>query len=271
MGATSMPTNNIVPITTAVHQAEPQKHVRVRASTTWNGIEAQTSVVRDAGLRLPEPQDLLRESDRHVDAIAFRGAANVSQTHTTYWIAGDGSAGMLEAAAAASGQPASTFSSFDELNEVTSEWPMRILVTIWNKLPGRRQVARFENRRIALERLWREIQTLAEPRQPSRHENKGKRTRHRRTKQKVAARQSKTNSVLDLLRAPGGATLAALMKATGWQAHSVRGFLSQKVSKQLALPLQSVRLDGQRVYALVSQDQDKQRAYDTAEEAKAGC
>ncbi len=60
-----------------------------------------------------------------------------SQTHTTYSIAGDGSAGVLEAAPAASGQAASTFSSFDELNEVTSEWPMRTLVNIWNKLPGR--------------------------------------------------------------------------------------------------------------------------------------
>ncbi len=69
-------------------------------------------------------------------------------------------------------------------------------------------------------------------------------------------RESKTKSVLDLLGTPGGATLAALMKATGWQAHSVRGFLSQKVSKQLGLPLQSVRLDGQRVYALISQDQE---------------
>ena len=40
------------------------------------------------------------------------------------------------------------------------------------------------------------------------------------------------------------------MKATQWQAHSVRGFLSRKVAGSLGLPLQSTKRDGQRVYAL---------------------
>ncbi len=38
------------------------------------------------------------------------------------------------------------------------------------------------------------------------------------------------------------------MQATGWQAHSVRGFLSGKVSKQLGLPVTSFRREGERVY-----------------------
>ena len=44
--------------------------------------------------------------------------------------------------------------------------------------------------------------------------------------------------------------MAALREATGWQAHSVRGFLSGKLSKQLGLTIQSLRKDGERVYAL---------------------
>jgi hypothetical protein len=47
-----------------------------------------------------------------------------------------------------------------------------------------------------------------------------------------------------------GAALSVLMKATGWQAHSVRGFLSGKVSRDLGLPLESFRRDGERVYRL---------------------
>jgi hypothetical protein len=54
-----------------------------------------------------------------------------------------------------------------------------------------------------------------------------------------------------MLRVQGGATLSALMEATGWQSHSVRGFLSGKLSKQLGLRVESSRRDGQRVYALI--------------------
>ncbi len=40
------------------------------------------------------------------------------------------------------------------------------------------------------------------------------------------------------------------MEASGWLAHSVRGFLSGKLGKQLGLRLESFRRDGERVYAL---------------------
>jgi Protein of unknown function (DUF3489) len=41
------------------------------------------------------------------------------------------------------------------------------------------------------------------------------------------------------------------MKATGWQAHSVRGFLSGAIAKKMGLPLKSEkRDDGERVYSI---------------------
>jgi Protein of unknown function (DUF3489) len=62
---------------------------------------------------------------------------------------------------------------------------------------------------------------------------------------------SKAAAVLELLKRPDGATLAELMKATGWQAHSVRGFLSGTVSKKLGLAVTSAKVeDGERTYSV---------------------
>jgi len=62
---------------------------------------------------------------------------------------------------------------------------------------------------------------------------------------------SKAAKVLDLLKRPDGSTLAELMKATGWQAHSVRGFLSGTVSKKLGLAVASAKVeDGERTYSI---------------------
>ena len=62
---------------------------------------------------------------------------------------------------------------------------------------------------------------------------------------------SKAAKVLDLLKQSDGATLAELMKATGWQAHSVRGFLSGTVGKKLGLTVASTKgEDGERTYSV---------------------
>ena len=64
---------------------------------------------------------------------------------------------------------------------------------------------------------------------------------------------SKGTTIIELLRREEGATLTDLTKATGWQPHSVRGFLSAQVGKKLGLKLESKkREDGQRVYQLAS-------------------
>ena len=62
---------------------------------------------------------------------------------------------------------------------------------------------------------------------------------------------SKTAKVLDLLKRKNGATLKELMKATGWQAHSVRGFLSGTVGKKMGLTVTSTKgEDGERSYSV---------------------
>ena len=62
---------------------------------------------------------------------------------------------------------------------------------------------------------------------------------------------SKTAKVLDLLKRADGTTLKELMKATGWQAHSVRGLLSGTVGKKMGLSVTSTKgEDGERSYSI---------------------
>ena len=72
---------------------------------------------------------------------------------------------------------------------------------------------------------------------------------------KTAARAragSKKAKVLALLKRRQGATLKELMKATGWQAHSVRGFLSGTIAKRMGLLVRSEkRADGERAYSIL--------------------
>ena len=62
---------------------------------------------------------------------------------------------------------------------------------------------------------------------------------------------SKTATILELLRRPGGVTAKELLKATGWQPHSLRGFLSGTVGKKMGLTVSSTKgEDGDRSYSV---------------------
>jgi Protein of unknown function (DUF3489). len=76
------------------------------------------------------------------------------------------------------------------------------------------------------------------------------------SKQEVATqlpkKATKTERVIALLKRPSGATLKAIMALTGWQAHSVRGFLSAQLVKRKGLEVESTKRKGQRFYRIVS-------------------
>lgn len=64
--------------------------------------------------------------------------------------------------------------------------------------------------------------------------------------------RGKIGLLVSLLRQTEGATIDAMMSATGWQAHSVRGAMSGSVKKSLGLNILSQMTDGGRVYRIVA-------------------
>ena len=66
-----------------------------------------------------------------------------------------------------------------------------------------------------------------------------------------SAKVGKGDTIIELMRRKGGATLAEMQKASDWQAHSVRGFLSGVVRKKMGLTVTSMKPEGgERIYCI---------------------
>ena len=137
------------------------------------------------------------------------------------------------------------FGSAKDLAKATAEWPVSRLAEAWNKLPidGLKPVKKFMDRKTALARIWAAVQNLTPVAAPE--------TAAAAKSARKSRQDSKKANVLAMLRNPEGATLAQIMEATGWQRHTVRGFISGAVGKQLGLAIESTRTDqGERRYRL---------------------
>ncbi len=66
----------------------------------------------------------------------------------------------------------------------------------------------------------------------------------------TASGPSKQDTVLAMLREPEGTTIDAIMKVTGWQQHSIRGFFAGVVRRKLKRNLVSQKIDGSRIYRI---------------------
>jgi hypothetical protein len=95
--------------------------------------------------------------------------------------------------------------------------------------------------------------TTDAPQSPSAPPQRRKKESKRRSRRSatVARPDSKKAAVIAMMRRPKGATVAEIMKTTGWQAHSVRGLISGSLRKAMGLAVKSdKRADGQRAYQL---------------------
>ena len=87
------------------------------------------------------------------------------------------------------------------------------------------------------------------PKPAKRVKSKSKKTASRASSSRGGT--TKHDRVLSLLRTRGGVTIAAIIRMTGWQPHSVRGFLAGVVKKKLGLTLASEKTSSGRVYRIV--------------------
>jgi hypothetical protein len=148
-------------------------------------------------------------------------------------------------------------------------------------------VKKFTNRKTAIARIWKAIQKLdgvsegaatatteaaaaaapakAAPKTPkgARKAAKGAPTKAKATKTAKSAKKatgasvprefSKKAVVIDMLRRKGGATLEEIAKATDWQNHTIRGFVSGTLTKKMGLTVESAKnADGARYYRITS-------------------
>ena len=103
----------------------------------------------------------------------------------------------------------------------------------------------------------RKTPRTAKPRSGTKIRSKLKRTKPTAPNTRA---KSKQDAVLALLNRPQGATIAAMIESTGWQSHTLRGFLAGVVRKKLALTLHSEKSDGERVYRVIGNDADEPQA-----------
>jgi uncharacterized membrane protein len=194
-----------------------------------------------------------------MNVVITAAAVKKEMAMTTYTIDQENNITAHAAAKEAKSQPgAERFSNTKELVRLAEKWPASRLVDIWNSLPGQTAVKKFTSRKTAVTRIWLAIQKLdanvgAQGPRVAAKKGRSAQNASQSSKAPRARESSKKADILALLQRRGGATLEELLLATGWQAHSIRGFISGAIGKKMGLAVESAkREDGGRVYAIRS-------------------
>jgi hypothetical protein len=140
-----------------------------------------------------------------------------------------------------------SFSNSKELARLTADWPVSRLVETWNSFAGvspfddLKPTKKFTSRKVAVARIWDAVQRLSgevtEPatsvaaRRTKPKKSSAKAPRRTSAKGATEARLNKKAAVIAMMKRAKGATLAEITEATGWQKHTIRGFVSVLGSK----------------------------------------
>jgi hypothetical protein len=141
-----------------------------------------------------------------------------------------------------------SFSTAQELAKLSAGWPISRLVEAWNSFAGvapfdeLKPVKKFTDRKAAVARIFKAVQRLSPDLAPQSTPVGTERTRSKKSPTEASRRaggqkgptESRTNkkaAVIALMKRAKGATLAEITEATGWQKHTVRGFVSILGSK----------------------------------------
>jgi hypothetical protein len=171
-----------------------------------------------------------------------------------------------QAAAQAGDATATSFDSQAELARISAQWPLARFIEIFNSIPGNAPVKKFENRNKAIARVWKAIQPLAgnqsavpaKPASAAKPPKASKPAKARQSANKAAQanekpaddRTNKKAVVIAMMKRAKGATLAEIVEATGWQKHTVRGFVSILGSKGGETVESSKNTAGERTYKI---------------------
>ena len=108
------------------------------------------------------------------------------------------------------------------------------LVALWNGLSGIKPVKKFENRDVAVKRLWAALVARAPVEDEFRRQN------------------SKQSLLIALLRRPEGATLEEIAALTGWQRHTIRAVISRTLRRRMRLDVSQAQEARGRVYRIAA-------------------
>src|SRR5579884_440031 len=157
-----------------------------------------------------------------------------------------------------------TFATEKELAKLSAEWPGSRLVEIWNSFAGvtpfgeLKGVKKFTNRSTGVARIWEAIQRLriedptagADSAPTMAKPKKSPAKAHMRSPARTEERSNKKAEVIAMMKRARGATLADIMAATGWQKHTVRGFVSLLGSKGGEKVESTKNAAGERMYRI---------------------
>jgi hypothetical protein len=159
-----------------------------------------------------------------------------------------------------------SFSTAKELAKLTAEWPVSRLIETWNSFAGvapfdeLKPVNKFTSRKAAVMRIWQAVARLspdgAQPLAPvatakgKAKKSPAKAPRRARAQKGAEERSNKKAEVAAMMKRARGATLAEIVTATGWQKHTVRGFVSILGSKGGEKIESSKNATGERTYKI---------------------